>query len=237
MNDTWHSFVEWWKEKTSSSLYFAFIISFLVWNWKSFYVLFSSPDIAFWIKFKYLASQAYCTNDWYCWIFNHAYALIPPGLMTFGIVVWLPKLNRIVHRIEVQEYFKRKKSYDEELEKYNSSKIQMLETQADSKKIEAKLIEKISVAEKQISKNLTQEEKWDKEYEEEFAQTNLFYTFKLFLQKVYSPSPYRHNFASEMLAVADSFSLINLNKDNEILLTEKGKYFSKLYSAGKKANK
>ncbi len=232
MTEAWHSIAEWWKEKTSSSLYFTYIISFLVWNWKPVYVLFlSSPSVGFQEKFAYLANTVYWGNDgWFFVLLNHICALLPPVGMTYLIIVYLPELNRMVHKKEVSEYFKRKKAYDDELTKYQGANIKYLESKVEVKKEEAKLVEKISKVEQQINKSLTQEERWSKEYEQ-FKNTNEIYLFNDFLRKVYVSNNYKHNFDANMLAVVDAFSLIEINGDGKVSLNEKGKYFSRLYLA------
>lgn len=231
MNDTWHSFFEWWKEKTSSSLYFTYIISFLVWNWKSVYVLImGSPNVGFWFKLEYIARFLPCTaSGWLCSILNHSWVFIPPVIITFVIIKWLPILNRIVHKIEVEEYFKRKGAYDTAKTRYNSSRIKELETQVGTKEKEIELVEKISKAEEQINKNLTQEEKWNREFHQ-FKNTKIYLNFESFLKQVYGGYNYTQNFDSESIAIADAFSLIDIEKDDKVYLSDKGKYFSKLFS-------
>lgn len=232
MDEGVKSFWEWWREKTSSSLYFTFVFSFIAWNWRGLYILFADDPTSSLaerlLRFEY---ELHFGTHFPASALNYYYSLGLPAVSTFLIVLLFPKINEWAHKIETASYFKRKEEYL----KMESESIQRVNYALNIQVGEIKKQETL-VKEKSESKNrietLLSELSGDGDYEE-FKKTSLYYTFPKFVSSIYESvgTPYWSRFDSKDLSIADSFSLVKLDRaSGEIELTQKGRDFNRRVS-------
>ncbi len=240
MNDFIKSSVDWFKEKTNSSLYFTYFIFVIFWNWKTFYTLFfedaslfESPRIEYIIA--NFGVHFYATNggilytvlEFFTNIIWHAGV---PILLTFLAVKYLPRFNAWAHKIEVKNYFDRKRVYDTEKDIYQKDLTSFLETEAEEKK-------KQKTAKDSIQVSQTQEEKWDFEFfrinDEDIRAIKvgisaIYEKSGRFLTNPMNASDLRFKYIPhDLYARLDSMNLIKKDDSDSsrIEFTEKGKYF------------
>lgn len=238
MNDFFNSFSSWFKEKTTSSLYGAYTIAFLVWNWKIMYLMFwfhdELPDSQTRIDLINTALLVHLP-EWYWQILNIAWIFIPPFGITYLMITQLPKLQSWAHKHNLKFYYQRKGTADDKLIEYERSRNK------DLKEI-SKIKKEQKTSEKEIAKNMTDEEKWSYEYQE-LIQNHLFKAeFKDIITIIYENEGniYKTNpmvlestrlATPEIIALSHSRGIIEFNKQDKtrIEFTEKGKYHVSLY--------
>ncbi|MFA6077515.1 MAG: hypothetical protein WC724_00685 [Candidatus Paceibacterota bacterium] len=242
MNDFIKSSVDWFKEKTNSSLYFTYFVFVVVWNWKTFFTLFfedaslfEAPRVEYVLTnfgVHFYATEEiilYRVLEFFTNIIWHAGV---PILLTFWAVKYLPRFNAWAHEIEVENYYKRKRVYDAKKITYEEEKTFFLKTEAEEKI-------KQKTAKDSIQKSQTQEEKWESEFlridEEDvraiqvgvstiYGKSGHFTTDPL---KMAAISQYGKYISHDLYARLDSMNLIKKDNNNssKIEFTEKGKYF------------
>lgn len=232
MNDLLNSFIEWFKEKTTSPLYATFIVSLILWNWKFFYILFwqseeklSSPTIEY-VQENILSNQSY--------LYHTIYFLILPALSTYFIIWWLPILTNWAHKKHLDFFYKRKIIIDNAKLNYERKEKDTLSSISLVKKQKA-------VVEKEIKKNMTSEERWEVEFEI-FKKNPLYGQMAQLKDIIYQNSGLTRRYIanvgwtlrinSDILALADTKELITLSGKNDtekIELTPKGKFFFSKY--------
>lgn len=247
MEELIKSLTEWFKEKLSSPLYSVFIFAFISWNWKTFYILFFENLEQFKVTHLEYAKEfsriyfqiPYHGNfidillhplNWFIAIF---FIFTIPAIVAYLFIWQLPKISNLAHTTHLNYEFKRKLEFHRQNTIFQG-KI------ADEKEKEVTAITRQVIAKKEITNQLTQEEKWEIEYEK-FKKNSLFFSFSSILKSIYNEegritiiqnSKWVRIIGANILAIADSLDLISISKrDNYeyVELTEKGKYFSKKY--------
>lgn len=222
MLEIFESLSQWFKEKTTSPLYGTYIFAIIFWNWRFFYTLFfqaqtslSIPKIEY-VEQKFLSDGLVQHFLWF---------LIPPLVITYIIIWWLPIVANLVHKRHLRFYFYRKSTYDEEKLVYEERRKQILNQLVGIKEQQIE-------STKKIQKSLTNEERWEEEYNE-FTKSNIFQRFEQIIEAVYKNSGYlpNSNVDSNMIAGADVRGLTTFQDSSrtQIDLTEKGKFFAKKY--------
>lgn len=244
MPEIFHSISDWFKEKTSSPLYFVFALAFIGWNWRSFYVLFfestnllSDPRIEYVEKFSRVYYQAPYEGVWgdvffhpLNWFLIFIFIFSVPVIITYLIVWKLPHLLNIAHKKSLSFKFDRKKEFHRQNTEY-----QLFVSQ---KKIEeAEAVEKKNQAQEIINQNLSEEEKWVVEYEEINSPSlttalhnaeHIVYSFRgLFTRQFNKDDTYRKLFNPDQLALLDLYDLVQVLENDILEFTPKGKFFLK----------
>lgn len=228
---------EWWKEKTSSTVYFTYVLAFISWNWKAIYILFrDSSNSDYQQKFLYISEEIYFGGTtWFDWIQNHAWAVLMPIVITYVLVKYLPKINTWAHEIETESYFIRKRKYDDMAYDHEEKRKKVLEKHVETRSSVADLLEKLNEGQEKIEKTLTPEQKLKSEYLE-FKETSAYHNFSEILEKIYSNSNFVYNFQPADLATLDGYLLVVIDGNNSVTLTDKGRQFSKLFSTENRGN-
>src|SRR3989344_4082156 len=153
------------NERTTSPLYGVYAISFVIWNWKVIYTLFwedkgifsSSPRVDY-VQQNFLF-QSNPNGDIWPALINILWILIPPAVLTFIIIMWMPRLHAWAHRLSVRAHFDRKAVFYQERLLYETMEQKNLKSLAEVTQEQVKI-------KKEIVENLTQEEQWGLEFEE-----------------------------------------------------------------------
>ncbi len=226
MNEIWNSITMWFKERTTSPLYGAYIFSTIVWNWKFFFTLFLQDQASLPMpKIEYI--EKIFLSDSPVWHFIAFF--VPPILITYAIIWWLPIISGLAHECHLRFYFYRKSIYDKERLSYEESRKHDLKRLAGIK-------EEQVASEKRIQKNLSNEERWEEEYRE-FSKSSTFERFDQIINVIYERNGYIHEqngkrpVDSDVIAAADTRGLIKFSGASryQIDFTEKGKFFAKKY--------
>lgn len=249
MDGFWSSASKWFNEKTSSPLYFTYIGFFVVWNWKFFQIiflesdsLFSSPRVEYvysnlWLNFPLNFRVPIWLNIPIDFIINFAWHTIPPAFFTYLAIVYLPKLHKWALDKYLESVFERKRMFA--TKKFEDDKWLL-----DQEKIHSQTLENIASVkeeklktEERIKKTMTDEEKWELEYQK-FEKNPSFYKFKQIIETIYKYDGIidegygvAHHADTGALATADTRELITHSGSNRntIELTKKGKFFAKMY--------
>ncbi len=223
MTDIINSISIWFKEKTSSPLYGTYIIFLISWNWKFFYTLFFQDQSALDLpKIEYLQKH-FIDNQGL--VEHWLWFLIPPIILTYLAIWWMPYVTNRAHLIHAKHYTDRRINYETERVRYEKYKNDALSTVANLKAEQKTSIEK-------IEDNMTSDEKWDREIEALDIDTLMGIMPRL-SETIYGNyhGYYRDaRLAPEILATAHSMDLVEFyDNKNAIEFTEKGKYFFKFY--------
>ena len=228
MDSFWTSMSQWFKEKTSSPLYFTFVFSYIIFNWKFFYTL-------FWLESELYADRkiSYVDKPFYQFTYTNldflispAVMIVVPVVMTFILVKYLPLAHKWAYNIYVENHFDRKaKYYSENLKHEKIVATQLEQTVVVKKKQES--------SQKELQKLITEEEKWDAEFDE-FVETGKINFFQKILSEIYGNRGKIYNLEGTQegrtaISSSEAFGLINFIGNDRVTaeLTEKGKYFSK----------
>lgn len=222
------------KEKLSSPFYGTFIASWVLWNWKAFYLtLFVDSEIIFkqssLNKLDYLMSYYKSTEL----ISLFGKALVYPLLSTCFIVFLMPKITFLFYKKSLETDLE----YKLEKEKREDAYLKLKGENLDR---EVKVLKQESVVEKlKLEKN--PEEQWDVEFNQikKTKQFNNFDEIKNSLYvyngstRAYTNTNREWELMADTKAYFDSNGIIEIFKDNnnqeKIKLTEKGKYLMKKY--------
>lgn len=226
-------------DKLTSPFWGAFVISWLIWNWKIWYVtVFIDSDLLLQekglLKMDYIYSL-YKSDIIFDLFISFLRLIILPFLSAWFFIFIFPL---ITHRF-----------YEKSLESDNENKIAKNRKDEEyfktvGKKLEAEkevIMQEASINEEKMKIEKTQEEKWDEEYSE-FEKTKYFNDFNMIIESIYQhfgKTEWDYDFngmpgkfvSSDVKAYADTNNLIeidnNIGNKETIKLTEKGKYFMK----------
>lgn len=214
------------NEKISSPFYGTFIVSWLLWNWKIWYVtFFIDSDLL--VNDKHILKIDYIINiynvDNFLNIFySVGHILILPLLSSLLIVYLMPIITC--------------RFYKKSLETDNANRLLKARNDeefinAQGAKLEAQkgLIKKeqqIEVEKKKLEKS--QEEVWSEEYKE-FKSTKYQNDFSKIRECIYENGGYTSGLPSVLIAYFNVNDLVESIASNRIGITEKGKYFLKKY--------
>ncbi len=223
MNEIWNSIAVWFRERTSSPLYGAYIMSFIVWNWKIFYTLFWQDQSALLIpKIEYVQSRLLFGSNPFI---NFFYASIPPVIGTCAIIRLLPYINFWAHRVTDRFYYERKTASDIAKISYEKGLKERLRQLAEIKQGQAESVQ-------EISRSMTEEDRWELEYKE-FLSAPKGREFKQIVSTLYKNSGHidPQHVNEDVLALVDAFGLISFLNEyrSQIAITEKGRFFMKKY--------
>lgn len=221
MTEIFSSFASWFKEKKASPLYFTYIFSVILFNWKFFYALFWQEQAALRVpRIEY--ALAYLTNSN---IWEHLlYFVGLPALSAFILIRWAPLVTNWAFGVHINFYYQRLLKRDEA--KLNYEKSQEL----NLNKLAHISVEKAK-SEKIIKTNISEEEQWNSELSK-FKKNLLEEKLNKLANVIYKHGgQIRDAYGSDRIDIdtlvfADSNGLITL-KNYLIQFTEKGKYFLK----------
>ncbi|MDD5464396.1 MAG: hypothetical protein PHP62_04555 [Candidatus Moranbacteria bacterium] len=225
-------------EKLVSPFWGAFIASWLVWNWRVWYVTFfvdsdllmQSKSV---LKIDYLLTFYPVSHLW-----SIAYSLFPPFLFSYLVVFWLPKITK--------KYYLKSLEYEYDIKTVKLKKeedflrLEGKKFQAEEIKLEAEEnVLKKETAVKKIKSEVSNEELWNSEYEK-FKSSKYFNEFNAIKKCLYeNGGKTTDNWGASIVGV-DIKAYCNVNgiikmstdKNNHevITLTEKGIYFMRKYS-------
>lgn len=233
MKDFTDSLVAWWREKTNGPLYFTYTVFVLGWNWRSIQVLLDSPTLFKTPRIEYINSQIelHFLGPGLDPILNAAWSLIPPAILTYVAIRFLPYVNAWSHDIHLRHYFTRKEAWDKAQLEYERKKTTTLQQRTEVKKRQTR-------ARTELNKVLSQDEKWEEELGSllsdrmltlamEAAYTAVYRTAGSYNSNNLAFNSYSETFIEpEHLARLDVLDLIK-TAGNKIALTGKGKYFLK----------
>jgi len=233
MNEFWSSLVAWYKERTTSSLYGTYVISFLVWNWQIVYTyLFQAKGVIQIPTVEYIQTKLLFfsgTHIWYKQTLNDFWIIIPPMFFTFLIIRFVPRANNWAFNLNTNHFYQRKFIEDAASLNYEKSKNKNLQNLVEIKQEQTK--SKI-----EIQKNISNEERWDEDYER-FKKINFAYKFSKIIESYYKRrgaiieldgynDKVLFEIPEDILAYAHSNGIIEIDqKTNTIDTTAKGKYF------------
>jgi hypothetical protein len=169
--------------------------------------VFSSPRIEYIEKnFNF-----YLTNNvFYDYIINFCWHVIPPAVLTFLTIKYLPIIQKWAFKIYIENSFERKEMHWKRNSEYEKRRTERFEIMAEEKI-------KQKTQRKKIEKSQTQEEKWIEEYKN-FEKSQLFYKFNQIIKSLYNHSGQISPFLSggyhrivyiDILALVHSKELIN----------------------------
>ncbi len=162
MNELWSSFSKWFEERANSPLYWSFIFFFVTWNWKFFQIIFLEHESLFSKpRSEYIDSLQIAMTDslFVNWVLNFGWHIIPPLVMTYFAIVYLPKFNKWAFDIHLTHYFERNALYQTKKAKHEEEMAKLVKQEAEAKKervVQEGIIEKIK----------SPEEKWKEELEQ-----------------------------------------------------------------------
>jgi hypothetical protein len=249
MKETLEQFGEWWKEKTTSPIYFTYFFYVVLWNWKLFHVLFVEDASKFSVPRIEYVQQMYTFVDnlplypslvpfvSFIWHF------IPPIIFTWLTIAYLPIVYRWALGLHIENKFEHRRQYQREKLKYEEWLLKQQETISE---VTTKRAEQVKVEKEQkeiINKTITEREKNILEYKE-FKKSSLFKKFQQIKKSIYSyngrTTPWINGedvriVDESILAIAHAKELIEITRDsnnNEVIkLTPKGLIFMDLYLA------
>jgi len=251
MDGFWSSASKWFNEKTSSPLYFTYIGFFIAWNWRFFQIIFLESENLFSApRIEYIKSKLFFSTHLYSiipgwlhifidWLLNTAWHILPPVTFTYLAIVHLPRFHKWALDKYLESRFERKRMF--EIKKFEHDKWLLNREKLHSQTLEniASVKERQSKVEERIQKTMTDEERWELEYQE-FEKIPTFFKFRQIIETIYKYGgfiettenfePIRHADAGSF-GMADTRGLISYIGDsrNAIELTKKGKFFAKMY--------
>lgn len=244
MSEILQSINEWFKEKTSSPLYFVFILTFIGWNWRSFYVLFFESEslletskIEYIEKFSRVYYQIPYLGSWsdllvhpFNWLLVFIFVFSVPIIFTYLLIWKFPYLLNLAHKQSLLFEFDRKKEFHKQNTEYQVfvSKKKIEEAEAVEKKVEAQ---------EKINEILSDEDKWILEYEEikspalitalQNAEHVVYSYSGYFTRKFDQNNNFRKLFNPEQLSILDLYDLVIVLENDILEFTPKGKFFLK----------
>lgn len=240
--DITKSIQDWFKEKTSSPLYFTYIIFLVAWNWKLFYILFfEDASLLKTSHIEYISTFEFHINVFsnvfwsviISWILNTGWHLIPPIIFTYLAIEYFPILHKWAHTIHIKNYFDRKLAWDNANLDYEKRRTKYLQQEVIQKGIQVS-------EKKKIEKIQTEEEKLEKELNQSLLDFQNLEAIKVAINVVYgTKGRYSNNFrdpnvvdgyrtfiSSDFLSRLDTLGLITINtRETQIEFTNKGKYY------------
>lgn len=245
MDKNWVDSLHDWFERKSGLLYTIYSFSFVVSNWKFFYVLFfsSTKDGSDRVgeatyEFIHRTFFGFHWGEWYVLQF------LIPAFFTLMIVKVLPKLNNLVYDLflEDEEYRELAKAIKDNrvakklaaLKKDESQSLQSAQEHQDQ--INELLAESASLRSQleEVQSDNDETKRWDKyisQNEADLTQlmnvlTNVVYGHNGNISGYSEDGDYNRYISHDQLAKADTLGLIDYDtKANKIVLKSKGKYF------------
>lgn len=227
VNEFLLSFKKQAEDKLENPFWGAFIISWLAWNWKVWYVtFFIDSELLFQqeyiLKIDYI-SRIYRWESLENFLLSVAHLFIFPYLSVCFFVYIFSKVT--------SKFYRKSKE--------NENSLYLINLEMESKKLEkenAKLeIEQNVIhARDRVRSEKTKEEKWDEEYDK-FKKTIYYPQFGI-VKNSYYKNKSTSGMSSDMKAYFDSNGIIEIvikGFNEQIELTEKGKYFVKKYTEEK----
>lgn len=224
------SFTEASKEKTRSTMYGAFILSWCICNWKILYItffidqniLFEKEEI---LKIEYI-QNIYSFETWLSSAISLFYLFIIPALSCYLFVYYVSKLDNVFYNKSLETLYDKKESL-----KKRELGLAKLEKETAKFEKEAVVIES--------EKKVLDQDKWKKEYLDLSSDKSFTSVLndvkKVFYEHHGNINGYDENrnweqfISSNSLAVAHSYDLISFDEERRKLdLTEKGQFFMRL---------
>lgn len=232
MNEITDSFIKNISKRFTSPLYGTFFISWLIFHWKTFIILFFVSEAKIWqatglLKNDYLSQKIYNFYDPYFYI-----ALIAPFILTY-LIIWHFSKWFSLPAFKKDEEHKTKKKLIRICEQ---KKIEIEEIN-----LEKENVKKLDIVGEKVKKNeeirkIDPTFQWTKEYNE-FEKNIIFKDFREILSSIYEYGGHikwsGFNIPLEILSFSHSNDLINFidgDQGKTIKLTEKGKFFVKKYN-------
>ena len=232
MDEALKSIWDWFKEKTTSPLYPTYAFCFMFHNWKIFFTLFFQDvgQLEGMTKVKYVTTYFVTQGGWQAFFQNMWDIFLFPAAITFCVISFLPRLHLWAHKLNVKHYFERKRIYEQENLLFAKAENRDLKELADIKREQASAKEVIVKEDARVV--TTKEDLWEKEYQS-LRDGLKTYGFEVVIETVYQKNGLivrggHRNAEADTLAFADACGLIDID-ENVIRLTEKGKYFSRMY--------
>lgn len=235
------SFSKWLQEKVSSPLYWTYFGFFVAWNWKFFQIVFlEDPSLFHAPRVEYLDSLLFTPSEvqFFDWLINVLWHVIPPAGLTYVAIIWLPHLHKWAFDKYITNHFERKVLFQERKAEYEKKMAKLIKQEASSKK------ERVE-QEEIIRKTKTQEEVWEEEFEKVKSIESL-YGFQKLVSEIYRQGgllradTVSNTMPSSIVVFAGTYDLTEIvdkkwgsSNLQFIKLTEKGKYFSRLFSEKK----
>lgn len=167
-----------------------------------------------------------------------------PVILTYLAVTWLPYLHNWAHKKHLKFTFGRKLEFDRQNTSYQQEKTEILNNVKAESKRQTKVLEELveeSEKQKRVEALLPDsagiwEDRWRKEFET-FQKSPLYHEFRKVYELIYTHGGQvegdygRINIDAKSLAYAHANDLVTYKDDstNIVQLTEKGRYFTKLY--------
>lgn len=222
------------NDRISSPFYGTFVISWLLWNWKVWYITFF-VDAELLLKVQNILKVDYIINIYGWNFYSLSHLIILPIISSYLFVFEFPKITRKFYVKYLDYEYENKSIKLKKEEQFLKEKALKLET-------EEKVLEKEE--EVRIIKTKTQEEIWNKEYQD-FKKSKYFQLFNKLKTSLYehegrtwlwnnNGGGQQNIVPTDLKAYLDANKIIEFGKDKDryeiILLTEKGKYFMKEYT-------
>lgn len=237
MADFWTSLSKWFDEKANSPLYWTYFAFLIVWNWKFFQIIFLEDSSLFTRpRVEYLSAfNLTPTNQvWFNWLLTAAWHILPPAILTYAAIVWLPRIHEWAFDIYTDNLFKRKMLFQRKKVEYEEEMAKLAKQEVVAKKATVK-------QRRTLEKTKTQEEKWEEEINPFASSAENFQAFSAAVRVAYKAGgeittqandadSYRNYISSQDLSRLDTWGLVEISKgrySQKLVLTEKGKYFLK----------
>lgn len=221
-------------EKLVSPFWGALIISWIIWNWKAWFILFFI-DSNLLMQSKGLLKIEYILNFY---PLNHLLAIVYsvsfPLLFSYFAVFWLPKITRLYYSKALDFEYENKIIKERKEEKYFSAR--------GSKLMKEKEVLETEKEVEEIKSERSQDELWTEEYSS-FMKSRYFQYMYQLKKCIYQKGGDTREFigtVTQDILLPDFKAFLDTNKIIELInnpssreraiLTEKGKYFMKKYT-------
>ncbi len=241
MNEVFNGAVEWFKEKTSSPLYFVFTLALIGTHWKYFFTLFFEDHLPSGVTRIEYAGQlldGILVTIFFEWlnvlltpIINFLYHSFIPAIIAYLAVFQLPKIYNIAHSKNLLFHFKRKLEFDLQANKYEKERVGLLKERERAVVAQQETTEKIAKAkksQKETEKTFSKEDTWESEFQELKNENKEEYMNLDYLRKILI-SPFIDGNERSHVVYAQAIGLMDFEDNRRAVLTEKGKYFVKRY--------
>ncbi len=235
------------SEKLSSPLYFTYISLSILWNIKYLHVLFvDNHELYSAPKIEYVNKLYPFETNWFLHenpvltelingVLSFSWHFLPPAILTYIAVKYLPRVHAWAHNIYLTNYFERRKAWD---------KADLEYQQGLTKKVKQEAVEKVEQrnAKRVITRNQTPEEQWEIQFLTFATNPKNIQYLRNAVEAVYrttgnvttdpaNAGSYRTYMEPDSISRLDTYDLITLNSDAsrtwKIDFTPRGKYFVK----------
>ncbi len=234
-NEITDSISESWKEKVNTPIYGVFSIWWSVFHWKLLVTVFLVSEDRIWkskqlLKSDYLSQEFFNVSDPYFWI-----SWIMPFILTYFVIWKFPDWFLIpAFKKDEEDRTKKRKIRIDEQRKLSDAE----------KRFEEAETEKLVVLEEKVKKekairNIDPTVSWNEEYES-FKKSEYYNDFNFLIESVYqyegsirwTVGDYtERGIPKGVMAYSHTNGLIEFsNKNKDITLTDKGKFFVKMFS-------